>query len=95
VREIMVDDWHWIDPSEAATYTTPRDITVKIRYRQAPHPATLVQLTSIPESQAPKSLSPKSHISFSSPQRAVPPGQIAVAYDGERVIGSGIIQWGK
>lgn len=59
---------------------SPLTISYKIRYRQDPQPGKL-SLTKENEVQ----------IIFDSPVRAVPPGQIAVAYDDDVVIGSGII----
>lgn len=53
---------------------------VKIRYRQKEQPATIFSLGG-----------GRVHIEFDSPVRAVSPGQAAVAYDGDVVIGGGVI----
>jgi tRNA-specific 2-thiouridylase len=54
---------------------------VKVRYRQSDQPARL-------EPRADGSV----HIEFEQPQRAVTPGQYAVAYDGERCLGGAVIE---
>ena len=56
-------------------------ITVKIRYRSPRVPATLELLDD-----------GRVRVRFAQPQRAVTPGQIAVFYEGERVLGGGIIE---
>lgn len=56
-------------------------ITVKIRYRSPRVPATLELLDD-----------KRVRVRFAQPQRAVTPGQIAVFYEGERVLGGGIIE---
>lgn len=55
-------------------------VTAKIRYRQPEQPATLRQT-------GPDTLS----VEFDNPQRAITPGQAAVFYDGDCVIGGGTI----
>ncbi len=56
-------------------------ITVKIRYRSPHVPATLELLDD-----------GRVRVRFAQPQRAVTPGQIAVFYEGERVLGGGVIE---
>jgi tRNA-uridine 2-sulfurtransferase len=68
--------WHWLMRAVAG----PVRCRVKVRYRQNDQPAVL-------EPQADGT----ARIRFDSPQRAVTPGQYAVAYDGERCIGGGVI----
>lgn len=58
-----------------------REATVKVRYATAASPATLTPA-------ADGAIS----VRFTSPQRALSPGQSAVFYDGDRVLGGGIIQ---
>ncbi|NQT24261.1 tRNA 2-thiouridine(34) synthase MnmA [candidate division KSB1 bacterium] len=54
-----------------------RDALVRIRYNHRPTPATITM-----ESDD------RIHIHFKKPQRAITPGQLAVFYDGESVLGS-------
>src|SRR5262249_20929890 len=58
---------------------TPLRAEGKVRYKSTPQPATI----SFDGSRA--------DILLDQPQRAVTPGQAAVFYDGERVLGGGII----
>jgi len=59
----------------------PLRAAVKIRYRHPGQPAVITQT----DSQT-------FHIEFDQPQRAVTPGQAAVIYDGDVVIGGGTIE---
>jgi len=59
----------------------PIEADVKIRYATPPCPATLLL-----------SESGTLQVRFHQPQRALSPGQSAVFYDGDRVLGGGIIQ---
>jgi len=54
---------------------------VKVRYRQADQPALL-------EPRADGT----ARVVFEQPQRAVTPGQYAVAYEGERCLGGAVIE---
>jgi tRNA-uridine 2-sulfurtransferase len=69
--------WHWLGSPPAV----PLRCTVKVRYRQADQ---RVLLTPRPDGTV--------HLQFAEPQRAVTPGQYAVAYDGERCMGGGVIE---
>ncbi len=60
--------------------TTPRRCTVKIRYNSEPVPARAIATGD-----------DTLQIEFDSPQPAVSPGQAAVCYDGEQLIGGGWI----
>lgn len=62
----------------------PTEVTAKIRYRANDAPATLVPITVDGEGWA--------EIMFQDPQRAVTPGQAVVFYQGEKVLGGGIIE---
>jgi tRNA-specific 2-thiouridylase len=53
---------------------------VKVRYRTPPAPATVTPLSG-----------GRVRVSFDEPQRAITPGQAAVFYDGDRVLGGGAI----
>ena len=59
----------------------PMRVEVKIRSAHKPAPATVTQT-------GPDSL----HVEFDQPQRAIAPGQSVVIYDGDTVIGGGIIK---
>ena len=76
-REAIVRDFNWIS-GEA-----PKDAircAAKIRYRHPEQPATVtpIDATSI-------------RLTFDQPQRAITPGQAAVLYDGDTVLGGGTI----
>ena len=58
----------------------PMRLRAKIRYRAAEQPATVEQLAE-----------DKLRIEFDEPQRAVTPGQSVVLYDGDYVVGGGVI----
>ncbi len=76
-RELIVRDFHWI------TGETPKEefrCSAKIRYKHKEQPATV---TIMDESHA--------KVIFDEPQRAITAGQSAVLYDGDRVLGGGII----
>jgi len=73
---LLTEGWHWLTAARGA----PFRCAVKIRYRQAEQPALL----------APRA-DGTVHISFDQPQRAVTPGQYAVAYEGDRCLGGAVI----
>src|SRR6266480_2274009 len=89
-EEFEVDRCNWIDleaagvadpgPRSANAATTSRDITVKIRYS---HPGTNATLTPLGNDRA--------RVRLHQPQRAVTPGQAAVFYKGDLVLGGGWI----
>lgn len=61
------------------TYPLPEKLDVKIRYRHTPAPAKVEMRDGT------------FSVCFDTPQRAIAPGQSAVLYDGDTVIGGGII----
>lgn len=65
----------------ASLLKRPAEVQVKVRYATPPSPAILSPATSS-----------SIHIRFQVPQRALSPGQSAVFYDGDHVLGGGIIQ---
>jgi tRNA-specific 2-thiouridylase len=74
--EFEVDRANWlVRPSEIA-----KDVTVKIRYA---HPGTPARIEMLDGQRA--------RVQLRVPQRAVTPGQAAVFYDGDRVVGGGWI----
>jgi len=69
--------WHWL----TAPRTAPFRCGVKVRYRQSDQSALLV-----PRADG------GVDIDFEQPQRALTAGQYAVAYEGERCLGGGVIE---
>ncbi len=55
-------------------------VTARVRYRQKDQPATVTQIDE-----------DRLHIVFDEPQRAITPGQAVVLYDGDMVVGGGVI----
>jgi tRNA-specific 2-thiouridylase len=76
--EMMVDRCNWIAFAEPPTAL---DATVKIRYN---HPGTSAAITPLPGGRA--------QVKFRVPQRAITPGQAAVFYQDDLVLGGGWIR---
>ena len=74
---VVADDFNFISGNVP---TEPFRCAAKIRYRQKEQPATAYPL---PDGNV--------RIVFDAPQRAITPGQAAVLYDGDTVIGGGTI----
>ncbi|MEJ7605192.1 MAG: aminomethyltransferase beta-barrel domain-containing protein [Bryobacteraceae bacterium] len=72
-------DVNWVS---IAPISEPRPAQVKIRNKHAAAPATLL----------PSSDATRIQVRFNQPQRAVTPGQAAVFYDGDLVLGGGWIE---
>ncbi len=77
-KEFYVKNVNWIIPEDSLLEAIRAD--VKVRYKHEPASATIYNL---PERKA--------KIVFNEPQRAVTPGQSAVFYRGEEVLGGGWI----
>ena len=76
---ITTDEIHWIRPDLAMSEGEIRRYKVRIRYRQPLQDATVIMRAN------------GMYILFDSPQRGITPGQFAVWYDGDEMIGSGVI----
>ncbi|MBR4775333.1 MAG: tRNA 2-thiouridine(34) synthase MnmA [Bacteroidales bacterium] len=76
---IRPDEIHWIRPEMAMRPGEQRRYRVRIRYRQPLQSATLLMRES------------GLYILFDAPQRGISPGQFAVWYDGQEMLGSGVI----
>ena len=72
---------HWVEPCEALQVGEQRKLKVRIRYRQPLEDATLIQHEDA------------LYILFDQPQRGIAGGQFAAWYEGERLIGSGVIKY--
>ncbi len=64
----------------AASFDTPTEVTVRVRHSKRDSAATIVKLSDN-----------RYQIDFNSPERAITPGQAVVVYDGDEVLGGGII----
>ena len=71
---------HWVEPCEALNVGEERRIKARIRYRQPLEDATLIQREDA------------LYILFDTPQRGIAGGQFAAWYEGDRLIGSGVIK---
>lgn len=70
---------HWVNPARALSPGQSARFSVRIRYRQPLQDATFF----VREQGA--------YILFDQPQRGVTPGQFAAWYDGDELVGSGVI----
>jgi tRNA-specific 2-thiouridylase len=77
-RDVMVEDFNWIS---GEVPEGPVRCTAKTRYRMKDQPAVIYPLDG-----------GGAKIIFDEPQRAITRGQSAVAYDGDIVLGGGIIE---
>jgi tRNA-uridine 2-sulfurtransferase len=76
-RSLTTAPWHWLAPARRE----PFRCAVKVRYRQSDQAAR----------RAPRA-DGTMRVVFDTPQRAVTPGQYAVAYEGERCLGGAVIE---
>jgi tRNA-specific 2-thiouridylase len=75
---LVASDVNWLSTGRPSG---PRSVEVQVRYRHVAAAATLVPL-----------MDDRVEVRFTSPQRAVAPGQAAVFYDGEVCLGGGWIE---
>ncbi|MCB4407226.1 tRNA 2-thiouridine(34) synthase MnmA [Synechococcus sp. MU1642] len=79
-------NWVSIDPIEA-----PQTVEVQVRYRSSPVHAELSPLPTT-EADQQRERPYRCRLSFEEEQFSITPGQAAVFYDGETVLGGGLIQ---
>lgn len=79
-------NWVSIDPIDA-----PRTVEVQVRYRSTPVCAELSPLTAT-EADQQRERPHRCRLSFEEEQFSITPGQAAVFYDGDTVLGGGLIQ---
>ncbi|MBE6204988.1 MAG: tRNA 2-thiouridine(34) synthase MnmA [Rikenellaceae bacterium] len=77
---IKADEVHWVDPALRMAEGERRRYEVRIRYRQPLQGAELV------------AVGDGLYILFDEPQRGIAAGQFAAWYDGEVLVGSGVIE---
>lgn len=73
------EDIHWVRPDMEIPTGASKDYLVRIRYRQTLEKATLYKEAN------------GLYIIFENPQKAIAPGQFAVWYENDELIGSGVI----
>ena len=76
-KDVLVKNINWIDPEDSRTEF---DCSAKVRYRMSDKPCHVKRVGD----KAAK-------VTFFEPQRAITPGQAAVFYDGDVVLGGGTI----
>ena len=76
-KALRADNWNWMP---FPTLTEPLRVMAKARSRMTEQPATVY-----PETNG------FARVEFDEPQRAITPGQAVVLYDGDTVIGGGVI----
>ena len=77
-KELIADQFNWVSGKPLAI---PQKLLVKIRYRADFNPGWVEAVGT-----------DSATVTFDNPLRDITPGQIAVVYDGDAVIGSGIIR---
>src|SRR5207249_4510633 len=80
-RALVADQPNWIDREPLAERVV---VSAKIRYNMADQPAVLS-----PETEG------SFRVTFAEPQKAVTPGQAVVCYDGDTVVGGGVIRFAE
>ncbi len=70
---------HWVRPDKSLQMKDSHEFQSRIRYRQNLQESTLVQAKN------------GCYLVFKNPQKAIAPGQFAAWYDGDELVGSGVI----
>lgn len=89
---LIAEDVHFLVPElreELRGGSLP--VEVKVRYRSRAVPATLCPYPDRETAAVPDPKGARVRVEFEEPQRAVTPGQLAVFYQGEEVLGGGTI----
>jgi tRNA-specific 2-thiouridylase len=76
---IPAPEVHWVRPDLSLTAGERKKLKARIRYRQPLEPCELIMQAE------------GLYILFDRPQRGITPGQFAAWYDGEELVGSGVI----
>jgi tRNA-specific 2-thiouridylase len=76
---ITAEEEHWVRPDRSMQPGEKAQYSARIRYRQPLVPVTL------------RKVEEGLYMEFETPEKAITPGQFAAWYDGEELIGSGII----
>ena len=74
---LIADSWNWFPFENLAE---PMRVMAKARYRHAPQPATVYPMEN-----------GRAKVVFDTPQRAMTPGQTVALYNGDIVVGGGVI----
>ena len=77
--QVAKEDIHWVRGDLALNQGEPMKVNARIRYRQALQEATLFQTEE------------DLYVSFETPQSAITSGQFVAWYQGEELLGSGVI----
>ena len=76
---IRREELHWVDPTRRLTSGGRERFSIRIRYRQPLQAGELILRDE------------GAYILFDEPQRGIAPGQFAAWYDGDELVGSGVI----
>ncbi len=76
---IRREELHWVDPTRRLTSGGRERFSIRIRYRQPLQAGELILRDE------------GAYVVFDTPQRGITPGQFAAWYDGDELVGSGVI----
>jgi tRNA-specific 2-thiouridylase len=83
-EEMVVTGLNWINLEDVSHQLSANSLKIKIRYRHAAVPCSIKYKV--------ESIKDEVKVKFDEPQRAITPGQSAVLYSGNEVLGGGYIQ---